>query len=181
MAQAYTTLMKELARISAEAPKGKVPKQYNFDLYLPTPFHAPASASPTSATSLRNIPLRKKSTDYAASGKLSTSSFTSTKADHPARSSDQPPTLTDIPLPSVLQRHIYLPSPSLAKETQLGKITGFRIEVTGRRGTRSATQRFGYGRLGTGNVGGAYVDFAKSLYVHKKGVTGVKVWIGYGR
>ncbi|KAI8821029.1 uncharacterized protein EV422DRAFT_506249 [Fimicolochytrium jonesii] len=89
--------------------------------------------------------------------------------------------LTDIPLPAVLTRHIHMPSPTLQNGNAVGKITGFRIEVTGRRGNRSATQRYGYGRLGSGSVADSYVDFAKSLLVNKKGSTGVKVWIGYGR
>ncbi|TPX60222.1 hypothetical protein PhCBS80983_g01895 [Powellomyces hirtus] len=204
----YTKLMKEFARVNSYAPKGKVPRNYNYDKYVEIPFRDPATESGSSASALYNIPLRQKSELYAASGALgrvaglndsnnnnSTSSNTSASLSSSSTTSSantppQPPSqhsdsateyLQNIPLPTVLTRHIVLPSPSLANGTHLGKITGFRIEVTGRRGTRSATTRFGYGRLGTGNVGAAYVDFARSLLVNKKGATGVKVWIGYGR
>ncbi|KAI8588151.1 hypothetical protein BDZ88DRAFT_422703 [Geranomyces variabilis] len=196
-AETYAKFLKQLAHVTALAPKGKVPKQYNFDKFVPTPFHNnnnPSSSPSTSASSsasasasastLHNIPLRQRSELYAKSGLATQSALDSLSAPPSSPSPQQQQQqqyLRDIPLPTVLTRHIHLPSPALSKQTQLGKITGFRIEVTGRRGTRSSTQRFAYGRLGTGNVGGAYVDFAKSVWVNKKGATGVKVYIGYGR
>ncbi len=74
-----------------------------------------------------------------------------------------------------------MPSFNLGEGSGLNKITGFRIQVTGRRGTRSSKQIFSYGKLDTGSPGSSYVDFARSQYVLKKGVTGVKVWVGYSQ
>ncbi|TPX66251.1 hypothetical protein SpCBS45565_g04587 [Spizellomyces sp. 'palustris'] len=168
----YKEVMHEFAKVSAHAPKGRAPKLYNYHRYLKGPFQDPSS------TQLHHIPLANKSAEYATSGLPPTS--TSVEGDQQPQELQQK-FRTDIPLPNIITRHIHLPSPTLDAKSAIGKITGFRIEVTGRRGTRSSTQRFAYGKLGTGNVGGAYVDFARSLYVHKKGATGIKVWIGYGR
>jgi hypothetical protein len=85
----------------------------------------------------------------------------------------------DIPLPNAIKRHIENPNLSLLQGSALGKITGFRIEAKGRKGSRSQTQVVHYGKLGRGDIAKSCVDFGKSFYVHKKGVTGIKVTIGY--
>jgi ribosomal protein S3 len=87
----------------------------------------------------------------------------------------------DIPLPRCLVRHITNPSYCLSNATSLGKITGYRIEVTGRRGTRSSKQTVSHGKIDNPDIGASYADFARSWYVHKKGVSGVKVWVGYSK
>ncbi|KAJ3328352.1 hypothetical protein HDU76_010127 [Blyttiomyces sp. JEL0837] len=89
--------------------------------------------------------------------------------------------LTDIPLPNVLYRHVILPSPTYATQNSVGKITGFRIEVNGRRGTRTNKQILYYGKLATKDSARTFVDFGKADFYNKKGSTGVKVWIGYAR
>ena len=94
------------------------------------------------------------------------------------------PILTNIPLPSPLPRHISYPSPTLFTSSAIGKITGFRITVSGRRGTRSVKQTLSCGSIGSSKggpskPGGGRVDFAVSSWVHKKGQSGVKVWVGY--
>ncbi|KAI9096574.1 hypothetical protein DFS34DRAFT_650667 [Phlyctochytrium arcticum] len=160
-AELYGHFMAQIARVNRTAPKGRAPKLYNYHKLVTSPFDRPNQAIPT-----RQLPLALKSQAYAASGIPSTPQTT--------------PFRMDIPLPSVLTRHIHLPSPTLSSASALGKITGFRMEITGRRGSRSSTQRFAYGRLGTTDMN-SYVDFGKSYFVHKKGVTGVKVWVGYGR
>ncbi|KAJ3186659.1 hypothetical protein HDU85_007479 [Gaertneriomyces sp. JEL0708] len=168
MSHAYRELIRELGKVTAWAPRGKAPKLFNYHKYVATPY---TTVQESSFESIKQIPLRAKSEQYAASGRLAAN----------PEELEQSTILRDIPLPAVLMKHIHQPSPTLSQGKSLGKITGFRIEVTGRRGTRSSTQRLAYGRLGTGDIGGSTVDFARSLYVHKKGVTGVKVWIGYGR
>ncbi|KAJ3099457.1 hypothetical protein HDU97_003032 [Phlyctochytrium planicorne] len=90
-------------------------------------------------------------------------------------------TVTDIPLPRVIMRHVLSPSHLLATNSPIGKITGFRIEVNGRRGTRAARQVVHYGKLATKDSHNALVDYGRSSFFNKKGSTGVRIWIGYGR
>jgi hypothetical protein len=88
--------------------------------------------------------------------------------------------VSGIPIPTVLKRHCLVPNPSLI--SPIGKVIGFRIEVKGRTGSRSARRIMHYGVLNSGKTGamtGSYLDFAKSTYVTKRGATGVKVWIAY--
>ncbi|KXS19589.1 hypothetical protein M427DRAFT_132078 [Gonapodya prolifera JEL478] len=86
---------------------------------------------------------------------------------------------TNVPLPRVLRRHLL--NPSLAMQGE-GKITGFRVELSGRRGLRSARSRVAYGRLGTNSYGTTHVDFGRAYYVSRRaGTMGVRVWVGYER
>jgi hypothetical protein len=87
--------------------------------------------------------------------------------------------LEDIPLPRSVIRHLETPNPCLLEGNALGKITGFRIEVKGRKGSRSVRQLVSYGKIGSSDISKTCVDFAKSYFVQKKGASGVKVTIGY--
>lgn len=91
------------------------------------------------------------------------------------------PYLTDIPLPVCLRRQVEQPHYALTHETGLNRILGFRIEVKGRRGSRSMKSGLSYGRLDRSAAGSSHVDFAKSFFVSKRGISGVKVWINYGK
>ncbi|KAJ1547638.1 hypothetical protein HK405_005313 [Cladochytrium tenue] len=94
-------------------------------------------------------------------------------------------TLSDIPLPTVLLRHAREPSRiHLAQGSgsggAAGRVTGFRIEINGRRGTRAARQVLQHGRLATNNSSESYVDYGSAAFYGKKGATGVRVWVGCG-
>ncbi|KAI8928257.1 hypothetical protein BC831DRAFT_497484 [Entophlyctis helioformis] len=170
MAEGAATYRSFLAALSKVALKGPAPpKLLNYHTRVLSPFHtAPVSASdPFLAFN------RAKTDKYSA--RL-----------HAAASSPEAaasPFLSDIPVPTVLVRHMLQPVPALAQGSSLGKIIGFRIESKGRRGTRTSRQVVDYGRMDTGMVGaldGVFVDFGRSVYVNKKGATGVKVWVTYG-
>ncbi|KAJ3119059.1 hypothetical protein HDU96_003234 [Phlyctochytrium bullatum] len=75
----------------------------------------------------------------------------------------------DIPLPKVIMRHVYDPSPIIASNSPIGKIMGFRIEVNGRRGTRAMRQVMHYGKLATKDSDNSLVDFGRASYFNKKG------------
>ena len=90
-----------------------------------------------------------------------------------------PKYIENVPLPRVIQRHIMQPIQQLTNASALGKITGFRLQVSGRKTTRTQSETVRYGRLATGQQGQSYVDFGRSSYVTRRGVTGVKVWISY--
>ena len=88
-----------------------------------------------------------------------------------------------IPLPTVLTRHLVKPQQNLETMTNQGKVLGFRIEVKGRRGTRSSRQVVLYGKLNMGltnGINGSKVDFGRSVFITKRGSNGVKVYIQYG-
>ncbi|KAJ3214330.1 hypothetical protein HDU67_001771 [Dinochytrium kinnereticum] len=87
----------------------------------------------------------------------------------------------DIPLPRSIMRHVISPSPLLATHSPVGKVTGFRIEVNGRRGTRAMRQVMHYGKLATKDSYNSHVDYGRASYYNKKGSTGVRIWVGYGR
>ncbi|KAI9336190.1 hypothetical protein DFJ73DRAFT_850634 [Zopfochytrium polystomum] len=89
--------------------------------------------------------------------------------------------LTDIPLPTALTRHILQPSTIYLQQTAVGRVTGFRIEVNGRRGTRANRQVMQHGKLATNQTAKSFVDYGRADFYNKKGSTGVRVWIGYGR
>ncbi|KAJ1554952.1 hypothetical protein HK096_011256 [Nowakowskiella sp. JEL0078] len=95
------------------------------------------------------------------------------------------PYLTDIPIPRILERHVIDPSPSLMRDPEsaqpLQKISGFRIQVNGKRGTRASKSVVFYGRMVTGDSDKTLVDFSLTSYTDKKGSTGVRVWVGYER
>jgi ribosomal protein S3 len=57
-------------------------------------------------------------------------------------------------------------------------VLGYRIIVTGRRGSRSSKQVVSFGRLDS-RVGASWLDFGSSHLVTKKGAMGVRVWILY--
>lgn len=61
------------------------------------------------------------------------------------------------------------------------KVRGFRVDVRGRKGPRSLVQVIKYGKLGLKRFSTDYVDFGKSYYLHKLGITGVKAWVAYER
>ena len=85
----------------------------------------------------------------------------------------------DIPLPNSIKHHMLYPSSPLLNGSASGKIMGFRIQVKGRKGSRSVKQIVSYGKLDSNNSGKSFVDFGRSVYVHKRGSTGIKVTIGY--
>jgi hypothetical protein len=92
--------------------------------------------------------------------------------------------LKGIPIPKVITRHILQPIKNLETETGLGKVVGFKIEAKGRTGSRSMKRGLSYGMLDGGmisSVNGSLVDYAQSAYTTKRGATGVKVWVQYGR
>ncbi|KAJ3087763.1 hypothetical protein HK102_010342 [Quaeritorhiza haematococci] len=189
----YQAFIKALSTISANAPKGKAPKYCNYHLLVPSPFVSRKTQNADPASPAFSdpflLPVKQKSELYMQSGRPRALPSAQQQQQHQKPGTTKPSSpaqqttsfLTDIPLPRVLQRHIMLPSPPLSQETAQGKVTGFRIQVTGRRGTRSSKQIVSYGKLDTGSAGHSYVDFGRSHYVHKKGATGVKVWIGYSR
>eukprot|EP00842_Homolaphlyctis_polyrhiza_P005664 jgi/Hompol1/6099/HPOL_000359-RA len=158
-----------LDALGAVAYKGAAPpKLHNYHQLIQSPFHKHpiASSDPFLA------PLKARSEAYSASIAASSASAAS-----------QPATVTNIPVPTVLVRHLLQPVPVLEQGTSLGKVVGFRIVTKGRRGTRTNKQVVDFGRMDTGATAaltGVYVDFGKSHFVNKKGSTGVKVWVTYG-
>jgi hypothetical protein len=130
------------------------PKNYNYHLMVPSPL----SKKTMGELDVFMKPLELKSAQYEK-------------------------TVTGVPIPTVLKRHCLSPVPSLENQSAKGKVIGFRIEVKGRTGSRSARRIMHYGILNSGKTGsltGSFVDFGKSTYVTKRGATGVKVWIAYG-
>ncbi|KAJ3270826.1 hypothetical protein HDV01_007375 [Terramyces sp. JEL0728] len=89
-----------------------------------------------------------------------------------------------IPIPDAIKRHVLQPMKYLENETSIGRIQGFCIQVKGRNGARSMKREYRYGSIDAGNIaklGGTMVDFGKSSFTTKRGVTGVKVWVAYGK
>jgi hypothetical protein len=199
---AYTTFLREAAKISAHAPvvrnpmlsydtapdaslssarqltqckwkqahtttQGKAPRNLNAHMLVESPFQR-TWPQPESAEYLQQLPLQRKSEQYMRSGMP------------PAGTSDVAQ-VTNVPLPHVLRRHILAPSSTLGKESNAGKIAGYRIEVNGRRGSRSVKSVVSYGKLDSKDLVGSGVDFARSHFVTKRGSTGVKVWIAYAK
>jgi hypothetical protein len=174
--------------------QGKVPKGLNEHLFLTSPFQRLPSQrtggrplGSESLEELRALPIKAKSEAYLASGwkgsvapAAAAAAATSPSADK-GDAAPPRPLLTDIPLPLVIRRHLRSPSTTLAKEVAAGKIAGYRIEVNGRRGSRSVKSVVSYGRLASKDLVGSGVDFARSHFVTKRGSTGVKVWIAYGQ
>ena len=91
--------------------------------------------------------------------------------------------------PNVIKRHLvkdqvgFKSALSNDASTSVPRITGFRIQIKGRNGSRSSRKVVSYGSIANGKSGsitGSMVDYGSSHFVHpKRGVTGVKVWIGY--
>jgi hypothetical protein len=153
MSKLYKNIINEFKNIANFGPKP--PKRYNLHKMVPSPM------SPKTLGEIDPFmkPLQLKSELYDK-----------TKS-------------SGIPLPRNIQRHCLSPIASLENESSMGKIVGFRIEVKGRVGSRSMRRAVNYGSLDVGKIGpmtGTYVDFGRSNYVTKRGVTGVKVWIAYG-
>lgn len=89
-----------------------------------------------------------------------------------------------IPVPTVIKRHLLQPVNWMEKEIGLGKIVGFKIEAKGRAGSRSMRRGLSYGMLDGGKISrinGSLLDYYQTAYTTKRGATGVKVWIQYGR
>lgn len=101
-----------------------------------------------------------------------------------------------IPIPNVIKRHLLVPQSGFASlELNAGsegnddegniesRITGFRIQVKGRSGSRSTKKVVSYGYLANrkaGAINGSMVDYGYAQFTDpKRGTTGVKVWIGY--
>ncbi|KAL2913647.1 hypothetical protein HK105_206807 [Polyrhizophydium stewartii] len=157
---AYRKFLDALSRVARKAPPPA--KLHNSHLIVPSPFHR----APVAESDPFLAPLRKRSEAYAAR----------------VASPPTTETVTDIPIPTSLMRHILRPVPPLEHGTSLGKILGFRIVVKGRRGTRTSKQVVSFGRMDTGATAaldGVFVDYGRSHYVNKKGSTGVKAWVTY--
>lgn len=88
--------------------------------------------------------------------------------------------LTDIPIPNCLKKHLASPSTILSEGNPANRVIGFRIEMKGRRVSRTMKTMLFSGKIAR-SCGSAYVDSAKSHFVTKRGVTGIKVWINYSK
>ncbi|KAI9209557.1 uncharacterized protein BJ171DRAFT_453703 [Polychytrium aggregatum] len=191
----YRRFVSEMARISANAHKGKPPALYNLHKLRASPFEPVSAKLLAAKEALDTNFVRVKSELYdetkqhslAVSKVLQSDDTwkqliaTSTPPASDAAPESKQSFLTDIPLPKIILRHVTNPSEALETGMALGKITGFRIQVKGRRGTRSVTNLVHYGSLGAGDIHNAYTDFGRSLFITKRGVTGVKVWVGYAK
>ena len=173
--------------------QGKLPRNLNFETYQLTPFHKPQNETTLpSSIRFRAIQHARRLDRIPTVESLITGAQ---PAPLPQIASQDIPSLNNIPLPKVIMRHVIKPHTSLLPpdsplsplnqlssfSLQSPKITGLRIELRGRRGTRSAKQYYAVGRLDTSDVGSAFVDFGKAMYTHSKGTSGVKVWVGYGQ
>ncbi|KAJ3055012.1 hypothetical protein HK097_000091 [Rhizophlyctis rosea] len=179
MSAIYQNFVKELAKVTAQAPKGKHPKLYNYHHFLKSPYPDVSETPENSPSHLLSKP-RIQTERYH---KYNPVTPANTKPTEPSdeQSPDQPQYVTDIPLPFNLLRHIHRPYRTFDSGSPVGKILGFRLEVKGRRGSRSMRQTYSYGKLGVGDIAGTELDFARSVFVNKKGASGVKVWVAYGR
>ncbi|KAJ3288680.1 hypothetical protein HK104_008036 [Borealophlyctis nickersoniae] len=172
MSRTYKYFISELAKINAQAPRGKTPKLLNYHTYVPSPYRDLSDTPQTNPSKLYQIPLALRSTQYLQSGRVGLA--------EPKDPSEQQ-FVRDLPLPKVLIRHIREPSNLLDAGSSAGKILGFRIQLKGRVGTRSRKQMFFYGKLEQRESDRSHVDFAKSQFTAKNGANGVKVWVAYGR
>lgn len=150
----------------------KAPKLMNYHAFHPLPYRD-VTARPKDLPEhlLFNVPNALKSLEYMRSG-IPQAQLGTGKAS---------PICKDIPLPSVLMRHVLTPSETLKNNESVGKIVGFRLQVKGRRGSRSKKDVFGYGTLGLGDIGSYFVDFGRSHYITKRGAIGVRVWVSYAK
>lgn len=91
--------------------------------------------------------------------------------------------ISDFPAPKILFRQFLYPSTHLSSGDPLGKVTGFRIQIKGRKGSRRVKQVFSFGALNIGKLGvleGSHVDFGRStIFSPRQGIRSVKVWVGY--
>ena len=155
MSAYYKNTISILTAISKNRPLAKAPPNYNLDYLITNPLY------------IRSSPLLKPCMDKSLRYESSTL--------------DKTGELDNMPLPKVLVRQIVYPSPSLLNSSKDGKLCGYRVTVTGRRGTRTSTQTVNYGRLHTGSIDSSAVDFGLASFVGKRGSTGVRAWVSFGR
>ena len=84
--------------------------------------------------------------------------------------------LDDIPLPKILTRHLLNPSRSLQDQ---GGVMGMRFIFSARVGGKSGKITLGRGKIGAKSFDLSNVDYGKSFYVEKLGVSGLKAWVSY--
>ncbi|KAJ3225088.1 hypothetical protein HDU81_008156 [Chytriomyces hyalinus] len=191
----YTCFVQQMGKLSAQAPLTKPPNHLNAHLLVTSPFPDPESRR--AARQISDFEVRRKSALYNATARTpeqaqlmlkvlenrlvdlvpasEQKSFTSVAETKESK------TLTDIPFPLVLRRHVSNPSSIYTQQTALAKVAGFRIEVNGKRGTRAARQVMHYGRLSTNDSHNSMVDFGRASFFNKKGSTGVRVWVSYAQ
>ncbi|KAI8804302.1 hypothetical protein BJ742DRAFT_871997 [Cladochytrium replicatum] len=191
----YKRFLVELKKVASSLPANKYPpKLYNYHKFIPGPFpsYLPAglTSRPGSQTewfSSKNlgdtmeayegysIRLKSERHDAAiAAENLLRSAGSPKQSKHVAM-------ITDLPLPHVLRRHIQDPSSSLATNKESRPVLGFRIQMNGKRGLRSAKTVMQWGSMATSSVGSSYVDYAKASFVDKRGASGIKVWVAYAK
>jgi hypothetical protein len=85
--------------------------------------------------------------------------------------------LTNVPLPTCLMKMMSQEPAFFTASPK--KITGFRIQVKGRRGLRSQKSVLTFGKMGIKEMDRTFVDFGRTAFVGRRGSNGVKVWIGY--
>ncbi|TPX50073.1 hypothetical protein CcCBS67573_g10114 [Chytriomyces confervae] len=192
----YTRFVQQMGKLSAETPLTKPPNNLNAHLLVSSPFPDPEARR--AARQISDFEVRRKSALFHATARTpeqaqlmlkvlenrlkdllpasEQKSFTSV-----AGTTKESKTLTDIPIPMVLRRHVSNPSSIYAQQTALAKVAGFRIEVNGKRGTRAARQVMHYGRLSTNDSYNSMVDFGRASFFNKKGSTGVRVWVSYAQ
>lgn len=159
----YRAFTKTLEAVSRNAPTMKPPKELNYHLYQPGPFRKVGSP----VFSMRDpflLPNKIKSERHAAA--VFPTDPKSTFA-------------SDVPLPNVLKRESAGPNACLTAGSALGKVLGYRIIVTGRRGSRSSKQVISFGKLDSRKISSSWLDYGSSHLVTKKGSMGVRVWILY--
>ncbi|TPX52380.1 hypothetical protein CcCBS67573_g09882 [Chytriomyces confervae] len=186
----YTRFVQQMGKLSAQTPLTKPPNNLNAHLLVSSPFPDPEARR--AARQISDFEVRRKSALFNATARTpeqaqlmlkvlenrlkdllpasEQKSFTSV-----AGTTKESKTLTDIPIPMVLRRHVSNPSSIYAQQTALAKVAGFRIEVNGKRGTRAARQVMHYGRLSTNDSYNSMVDFGRASFFNKKGSTGVRV------
>ncbi|RKP02596.1 hypothetical protein CXG81DRAFT_24738 [Caulochytrium protostelioides] len=178
----FLKLTREFARMSVRAPQGKYPVGYNTHLLRAHPFDA--TAVPASSV---------LKADPSAFQKHAVVAQQSRKFDRlnraPRRNPDILPAdwtpaaeeVSDLPLPLAIRRQVIAPSPSLATPHYRGKITGIRLEVNGKRGTRASKQIFHVGALNINDRMNSAVEFAKDTFILRAGISGVRIWLGYAK
>jgi hypothetical protein len=137
----------------------KAPKGYNTHLLTFSPF-------PRLINEKANVDMLRTRIDSEAYDKIWKAKI---KSDY----------VTDVPLPTCLMRIVSGEfKPSLLSGSPK-KITGFRIQVKGRRGLRSQKSVMTFGKMGIKDIDRTFVDFGKTAFVGRRGSNGVRVWVGY--
>ncbi|KAJ3041125.1 hypothetical protein HDV00_009839 [Rhizophlyctis rosea] len=171
MSTTYRRFLKELAKISARAPTEKKPEGYNTHHLVNSPYRDFGENARDAPSQLLN------------NRRLRTEQYDKHNPVPPAKAVQPGQTeyLTDIPLPFNLLKHIRQPCSTFDSGSPVNRILGFKIQSKGRRGDRSVKQVYSYGKLAQTDTANSMMDFARSHFITKKGATGVKVWITYGR